>query len=137
MAQTPVGPLTCLSGTFRFDVVPDGRGFSRPADGGVGRVAGMSVRASTCPTRTDLTSLERDGGEVDVPAELRVHLGSLDAGAVDEGELLADQRDDRSVLADLLVDVTPGLLAGVGVGNQVGGVDGLVDGVAVVPAVVL
>src|SRR5690242_1732273 len=81
-------------------------------------------------------SLDRDAGEVDVPAELGVHHSSLDAGAVDEGELLAHQRDDTAVLADLLVDVAPGLLTGVSVRDQVGGIDRLVDGVVVVPAVV-
>src|SRR6476660_8310368 len=75
-------------------------------------------------------SLDRDGGEVEVAAELCVHLGTLDAGAVDEGELLADQRDDTAILADLLVGVAPGLLADVGLRDEVGSVERLVADVA-------
>src|SRR3954462_12134356 len=112
MAWTRAGHSPA-SQTFRFSTaVPGGSLAPARHDGGCQWCrAGVPVRASRSPTRTDLTSLDRDGGEVDVPTELRVHLGTLHAGAVHEGELLADQRDDSAVDADLLVDVAPGLLA--------------------------
>src|SRR5690349_9932879 len=115
MAWTPSGSLTCLSGDVPSrrcagrEVVPPAR------HGGCCqrcRAVEPSVRALTFRALTDgLRSLDREGGEVDVPAELRVDLGALDAGAVDKRELLARKRDDPAVLADLEVDVAPRLLA--------------------------
>src|SRR6478752_668479 len=54
--------------------------------------------------------LDRDVRQVDVATHERVGLEVLDVRAPGKREFLVDERDDSALLADHLVDVTPGLL---------------------------
>src|SRR5664280_1303405 len=98
----------------------------------------MGARRTRAPIPSRYSALDGDRRRVVVARVGTVDEGADDLAAVDEDELVHDQRDDGEVLGyGLSVQVAPSLLASGLIRDEVGGIDPLVEVGVVEVAVVL